>query len=201
MLEQQAADLIAQAVKDAEVRTSSEIVVCIRDSSGEDRGVAALVGLMALVLAQVLASFLVPEAGFLPLLAFSLGAGIAAFLLSDWLDLGLKLLPPRMVMDAARDAARAAFLDRGVDNTPGRNAVLLFVSRAERYVEILPDRGLADAVPAQRWRNITEKFTVNAGRDGMVPAVAAAVAELGAVCAGPFPAAKENPDILPDRPN
>lgn len=200
MLEQHEADCIAQAVKEAEARTTTEIVVCIRDSSGQDRGVAALVGLIALVLAQVLAGILAPEAGLFPMLVVSLAVGVAAFLLSDWLDLGLKLLPPVMVMEAARDAARAAFLDRGVDRTPDRNAVLLFVSRAERYVEILPDRGLADAIPGQRWRNVTAKFRANARRDGMVPAVAAAVAELGAVCAGPFPATRENPNLISDRP-
>ncbi len=200
MLEKHEADCITQSVKEAEARTTSEIVVCIRDKSGEDRGVAAFVGLIALAAAQVLAGVLAPTAGFFLLLAISLAAGIAAFLICDRLDLGLKLLPRRMVMEAARDAARAAFLDREVDNTPGRNAVLLFVSRAERYVEILPDRNLAAAVPTQRWRNVASKFRVDANRDGMVPAIAAAVAELGAVCAGPFPATRENPDLLPDRP-
>jgi putative membrane protein len=200
MLQTHEADFIAQAVKEAEAKTSTEIVVCIRGSSGQDRGIAALLGLVVLVLAQVVISLLLPELSFFLMLAMALAAGVAAFLLSDWFDLGLKLLPATLVMDAAREAARAAFLDRGVDHTADRNAVMLFVSRAERYVEVLPDRGLAEAIPAQRWRNIVAKFQENAGREGMVPAIAAAVAELGAICAGPFPAGADNPDLLPDRP-
>jgi len=104
------------------------------------------------------------------------------------------------VAEDARRAARTVFLDRGLDTTPQRNAVLLFISRAERYVEILPDRGLAAAVPAQRWANIVTSFQEMARRKGMAEAAADAIDRIGAVCAGPFPAGADNPDLIPNKP-
>lgn len=200
MLKQEETKQIEEAIRAAEAKTGSEIVISIRQSSGEDRGIAALAGVLALALVGGLGEALWPEISTYLLLAGALAAGIGVFLLADWLDLGLKLLPARLLTQAAWRAARVAFLDHGLDATPQRNAVLLFVSRAERYVEILPDRGLAAAVPPQRWSNIVSAFGEIARRRGMVEAVIETIGRIGAVCAGPFPADAGNPDLIPNKP-
>lgn len=200
MLKASEAEAIERAIRAAEGKTSAEIVVCLRRASGEDRGVAAFAGLCALVLMFGAIDIIDPALNRDILLAAALGAAVALFLFFDRFDLGLKFLPARMLTGYARRAARAVFLDHGLDATPQRNAVLLFVSRAERYVEILPDRGLAAAVPAQRWANIVSAFQAQAAKQGMVPAVTEAVTAIGAICAGPFPAGARNPDLVPNRP-
>ena len=200
MLKQEEDLQIEQAIQSAEAKTSSEIAVCMLHASGEDRGIAALVGLVALAIAGGLGEFLRPEINIYLVFAAALAAGIAVFLLVDYFDLGLKLLPAHLVAHDARLKARAVFLDHGLDATPQRNAVLLFISRAERYVEILPDRGLAAAVPAQRWANVVAAFQETARRKGTVEAVADAVGQIGAVCAGPFPVAGDNPDLIYNQP-
>jgi putative membrane protein len=197
-LKQEDAHRIEQVIQAAEAKTSSEIVVCVRRTSGEDRGIAALVGVVILALASGLGEALWPEVDIFRLLAGSLAAGIGAFLLADWLDLGLKLLPARLVAQDARRTARAMFLDRGLDATPERNAVLLFISRAERYVEILPDRGLAAQVPAQRWAEIVTSFQATARQKGMADAAADAICKIGDVCAAVFPAGGTNPNTISD---
>lgn len=201
MLKPEDAARITAAIKDAEARTSSEIVVCIRGSSGEDRGLAALLGLMALGVAAILASIFFPNLHVYVLFAVSLAIGICTFLAVDWLDLGLRFLPEPLVREPARQAARAHFIDHGLDATAERNAVLLFVSRAERYVEVLPDRALVAAVQAQRWTNVIDGFRRRAARDGVVEAVVEAVGAIGAICAGPFPAATPNPNVIADTPH
>jgi putative membrane protein len=92
------------------------------------------------------------------------------------------------------------FLDQGLDAIAERNAVLLFVARAERYVEILPDRAVAAAIEPARWAEIIEAFRQQARGADIGDAVAGAVAKIGAVCAGPFPTGTANPDSLPNRP-
>jgi putative membrane protein len=200
MLKQEDVLRIEQAIQSTEVRTSSEIAVCMLRASGDDRGIAALAGVLVLAVAGGLGGFLWPEISIYGLFAVALAVGIVVFLLVDCFDLGLKLLPAHSVAQDARRSARAVFLDRGLDTTPQRNAVLLFISRAERYVEILPDRGLAAAVPPQRWANIVTSFQEVARQKGMAEAAADAVIRIGAVCAGPFPVDAANPDLISNRP-
>src|SRR5688572_31560452 len=200
MLNEQQAERIEAAVKQAEARTSSEIAVSIVPSSGDDRGMAAIAG--ALVFAVI--------SGAGPMIwwnfdrVFWTGIAVVAAILAFWLcdrfDLGLRCLPARLLVKDARRAARAAFLDSGLDNTPERNAVMLFVSRAERYVEILPDRAAAAAIEPAHWSAIVDGFRQAARKGDLGEAVAGAVAAIGKISAVHFPASGANPDRVSNQP-
>lgn len=200
MLTEQQAEEIGRAVSNVESSTTSEIAVCIVDSTVDARCTSAIAAAFAFAAVACAGLYLLRDVGELLLLGVSAAVAIVIFWLAEHFDIPLRILPARMLMKGARRAARAVFLDHGLDATPQRNAVLLFVSRAERYVEILPDRGLAAAVPAQRWANIVAAFQAQAAKQGMVPAVTEAVTAIGAICAGPFPAGTRNPDLVPNRP-
>jgi putative membrane protein len=200
MLNAAESDVIEQAVAAAETQTRSEIMVCMLPASSEDRGIAGIIAMLSAGLVLLFLPGIWPEMDIWIQSALATVVGVAIFLAVDYFDLGLKLLPHGLTARHARRAARAHFLDCGLDATPERNAVLLFVSRAERYVEILPDRGLAAQVPQQRWVNIIARFQETARGRGMVEAIAEAVAAIGAVCAGPFPAGIDNPDLVSNRP-
>jgi putative membrane protein len=200
MLSSAQADRIEAAVKAAEAGTTAEIAVAIVPSSTDDRGLAAIAG------ALVFALF----AGIVPLIWWNIDrlmwtgigllAGALAFWLCDRFDLGLRCLPARLLIKDARRAARAAFLDHRLDDTPARNAILLFVSRAEHYVEILPDRAAAAAIAPAEWSRIVEGFRDRMRKADLGEAVAAAVAAIGALCAAHFPASGADPDRVSNRP-
>jgi putative membrane protein len=200
MLSQTQAERIESAVAQAEAGTTSEIAVCILRSSGDDRGTAAITG--ALAFALVVMGGPQVRWGVDPLVWT--GAGIVAAILVFWLcdrfDLGLRWLPARLLVKDARRTARAVFLDHALDDSAERNAVLLFVSRAERYVEILPDRAAAAAIPAAEWAVIVDEFRQRMRKADVGEAIAAAAARIGAVCAIHFPASGVNPDRVPNRP-
>jgi putative membrane protein len=200
MLSKQQAERIEAAVRDAEERTSCEIAVGIVPSSGDDRGVAAIVGALAFVLLASVAPTVWWNIDRLTWTGTALAAGIVVFWLCDWFDLGLRCLPARLVVKDARRAARATFLDRGLDDTPGRNAVLLFVSRAEHYVEILPDRAAAVAIEPAHWSAIVDRFRQEMRKADLGEAVAGAVSAIGQVCALHFPASGANPDRVSNQP-
>lgn len=200
MLSKQQADRIASAVRDAEAHTSSEIAVGIVPSSGDDRGIAAVVGALIFALVASVAPTIWWNIDRLIWTGIALVAGILVFWLCDRFDLGLRCLPARLLVKDARRVARAIFLDHGLDNTPERNAVLLFVSRAERYVEILPDRAAAAAIEPTRWSTIVEEFRQAARKGDLGEAVAGAVAAIGVVCAVHFPASGANPDRVSNQP-
>lgn len=200
MLTEGEAGLIERAVRDAEAKTSAEIAICVLRASGEDRGIAAIVG--ALLLAVALGAFSVLPLEFDPLvsLGIAVALALAGFLICDAWDLGLRLLPARYLIKDARRAARAMFLDHGLDALPERNAVLLFISRAERYVEILPDRALAAKVAPEHWAEVVAEFRDAARKSGLAAAAAGAIGRIGGLAATAFPADAGNPDRAPNRP-
>ena len=200
MLSKQQAERIEAAVRDAETRTSCEIAVGIVPSSGDDRGVAAIVGALAFALVAGLAPAIWWNIDRLTWTGIALAAGILVFWLCDRFDFGLRCLPARLLVKDARRAARTVFLDQGLENTPERNAVLLFVSRAERYVEILPDRAAAATIAPAHWSVIVDGFRQAARNGDLGEAVAGAVAAIGQVCAAHFPASGANPDRVSNQP-
>lgn len=56
--------------------------------------------------------------------------------------------------------ARRQFLDNNLHHTSGETGVLIFVSEAERYVEILADRGIDRFVEAGHWQAIVDEFVL-----------------------------------------
>ena len=200
MLSKEQAQRIEAAVRDAEAHTSSEIAVSIVPASGDDRGMAAIAGAIVFVAIQAGAPILWWGLDPLILSAAAIVAAVVAFWLCDRFDLGLRCLPAGLLVKDARRAARAVFLDHGLDNSPERNAVLLFVSRAERYVEILPDRAAAAAIEPKQWSGIVDEFRQRMRQADMGEAVAGAVAAIGKLCAVHFPASAANPDRVSNRP-
>jgi uncharacterized membrane protein len=158
MLNKEQAAKIEQAVRRAEAETGSEIAVCVLRAAGDDRGLAAIAGALVFAAIEGLGTSIWWNISPLVWLGIAFVAAIVVFLVCDRFDLGLRLLPAQLLVKDARRAARAVFLDHGLDAIAERNAVLLFVARAERYVEILPDRAAAAAIDPARWAEIVEAF-------------------------------------------
>jgi putative membrane protein len=199
-LSKQQADRIEAAVKEAEAHTSAEIAVSVLPSSCDHRGIAAVAGALAFGLVSGIGPTIWWNLDRLVWTGIAVVAAIVVFWLCDRFDLGLRCLPARLLMKDARRAARAIFLDNALDNTPGRNAVLLFISRAEHYVEILPDRAAAAAIGPEQWSGIVDEFRRQMHKADLGEAVAGAVVAIGRLCAAHFPAAAADPDHVSNRP-
>jgi putative membrane protein len=199
-LSKQQADRIEAAVKEAEAHTSAEIAVSVLPSSGDDRGMAAIAGALVFGLVSGIGPTIWWNLDRLVWTGIAVVAAIIVFWLCDRLDLGLRCLPAPLLMKDARRAARAIFLDNGLDNTLGRDAVLLFISRTEHYVEILPDRAAAAAIEPAQWAGIVDEFRQNMHKMDLGEAVAIAVTAIGRLCAAHFPAAAANLDHVSNRP-
>ncbi len=71
-------------------------------------------------------------------------------------------LIPRAVRatESARGSlARRQFLEQELHHTEGGTGMLIFVSEAERYVEILVDRGISARIGDETWQSIVAAFT------------------------------------------
>jgi len=188
---------ILAAVRAAEARSSAEFVTVIARSADAYRLaptlLAASVALLlpgALWLAGWLTEFVWLYA--LQLAAFLLLLGVLS-------PFGARLTPRSIRDAAARRLAHSLFLELGLATTEQRTGVLLFVSEAERYVEILADREADRAAPTGFWTDAVAAFTaeVRSGRpaDGFV----AAIERVGAMLGSAFPRAPGDVNELPDR--
>ncbi len=70
-----------------------------------------------------------------------------------------RLIPRAVCHWRAANMARRQFLEHNLHHTTGATGMLIFVSEAEHYVEILVDRGISAHLPDETWQAIVATFT------------------------------------------
>ncbi|MGZ0715854.1 TPM domain-containing protein [Pseudomonas palleroniana] len=70
-----------------------------------------------------------------------------------------RLIPRSVRHWRASNLARRQFLEQNLHHTLGSTGVLIFVSEAERYVEILVDEGISRHLDNSSWDGIVQAFT------------------------------------------
>lgn len=123
---------------------------------------------------------------------------VASWLVALW-PVRMALTPRRIKARRARARALDYFRVGAERRTAGRTAVLIYLSIAERQVEIVADRGIHSRVPPESWGGIAAGL-VEALRDGRPgDGLADAVTKTGELLALHFPPSDDNPNELPDR--
>jgi putative membrane protein len=98
------------------------------------------------------------------------------------------LLIPRHVKHAhASRLAQAQFYRQGVQLTPHHSGVLFFVSLAERYVEIVADKGIHEKLGEAHWQGIIDVFVREVRRGRVVDGFVEAIGACGAAMAAHYP--------------
>jgi putative membrane protein len=165
---------IEAAVADAERRTSAEIV-CVMAHQASDYAYvpviwAALAALALPLLLGLVGPFPADHVHLAQLVAFILVLAVLW-----WPGIRLAVTPRALFRKLGHQRATEQFLGRGLMSTRGRTGVLVFVSVAERYAEIMADTGVESAVPAEAWQAPLEALTAGLRRgqpaEGFVGAV------------------------------
>lgn len=93
-----------------------------------------------------------------------------------------RLIPRSVRHWRASNLAHRQFVQLGLHHTRGETGMLIFVSEAERYVEIMVDRGISQRIDDTVWESIIAGFTqqVRQGRtlEGFLTCIDACGAEL-----------------------
>lgn len=190
---------VAAAVQAAEQRSRGEFVTVIAQASDS-----------YLFIPLTWAAFLAllvpwPVAMLWPMLSGALvlaGQGALFVLLAIVLvltPLRHRVVPRAILRHRAKRLAQQLFLELGVANTAERNGVLLFVSAAERHVEIIADAGIHAKVDKDRWQGIVDRFVADLKADSAATALVNAVNACGDTLAEHFPGRAEDRNELPDR--
>jgi putative membrane protein len=93
------------------------------------------------------------------------------------------------------------FWAQRLNKTKERTGVLIFVSLAERYAEIIADAGINEKVTPEVWENAVSALTAGIRQGRVGDGLVAAIAQCGAVLAEhfPLPDGSVNPNELPDK--
>lgn len=209
---------IADAIADAESRTSGEILCTL--STERHRYVEWVLALAAL------AAFALPAiatlAGFGPtrwaamlglwqqgplddrqMIELYAGAQAVTLLLATlalwWSPFAQAWAPRGLRQDRVHEIALKQFLARGIHLTAGRTGVLVHVSLEDHVVEIVADEGIYTRVPPDHWGEAAEALLAGVKAGDIAGGFVAAIGRVGDTLAAHFPPGSSNPDELPNQ--
>ena len=108
-----------------------------------------------------------------------------------------RLIPRSVRYWRASNLARRQFLEQNLHHTAGATGMLIFVSEAERYVEILVDRGISSEIDNGVWEAIITAFTEQVKQGETLQGFIACIEACGTHLKAKVPATRQK-DELPN---
>lgn len=153
--EQQA---VANLIADLETRTDAEFVAVLARRSDDYHYIPFLWAAVVALLIPLPALFTPFWLTTVDILLVQWTAFVLLSLLFYIPALRIRLIPKSVRYWRAANMARRQFLENNLHHTLGETGVLLFVSEAERYVEIIADRGINQLVAQTEWQTLVDNF-------------------------------------------
>jgi putative membrane protein len=189
---------LREAIRAAEAKTHGEIVTVIARTSGDYFYYPTLWAALIAIASPAMLLALPVSPGPLGIIELQLVVFVLLAAALRWPPIKMRLVPRAVQRLHASRRARDQFHAQGLHRTRERSGVLLFVSVAEHYVELIADEGIHQRVPEGAWHTLVRDFTarVKAGQigEGFIETVNA----IGGHLQTHFPAEASNPNELPD---
>ncbi len=194
---------IAEAIRQAEANTSGEIYAVLARSSDDYFFAAGFVATCGILIASVIAAFLAHWYWFdirLPMFGLAVLAAFITAMLLLWFfpSIRLLLVPHRIRYKRAHLNALQQFLARNVHITEHRTGILLFVSMAEHYAEVIADAGIHARVEQDEWNDIVASLIHHASRRQVAEGFVLAIDQAGKLLEKHFPVGSHTINELDD---
>jgi len=195
---------ITVAIRKAEAKTSGEVYAVVAHQSDDYFYVAGfMAAFWALVLGLCIAigswiwGWEIPASllAAAQLLSFAVSMALFKFFPS----IRLMFVPRSIAYKRASNNAVRQFLSHGIHTTKERSGVLLFVSLAEHYAEVLADEGINSKVNQAEWDDMVATLTQHAAKAQVAEGFILAIEKAGALLAQNFPPRKGQQNELNDR--
>ncbi|MFC7065971.1 TPM domain-containing protein [Brucella rhizosphaerae] len=194
---------IAHAIRGAEANTSGEIYAVLARSSDDYFFAAGFVATYGILITSVILAFLAHWYWFdirLPIFGLAILAAFISVMLVLWFlpSTRIMLVPRRIRYKRAHLNALQQFLARNVHITEHRTGILLFVSMAEHYAEVIADAGIHARVEQEEWNGIVATLTHHASRSEIAEGFVLAIGQAGTLLEQHFPAGDNDINELDD---
>ena len=189
---------ISEAIKNAESQSTGELVTVITRASDDYWFIpslwAALIALLVPAIVILIGTWWDTDT------IYSIQIGVFLVLLALFRIPALKyrLVPKSIKHLRASRVAREQFFIQGLQNTQGRTGILLFVSIAEHYVEVIADKGINDVAPVGTWDQVVSHFVTRVKAGQYAEGFIAAINDCADIMREHFPATGANPNELPN---
>jgi putative membrane protein len=188
---------VAAAITMAERQTSGEVVAVVAGESDSYLYASVLWAALAALVVPCPLIFLtwwpIQWIYILQLVVFVVLA--AAF---SWQPIRLALVPSSIKRQTAHRRAVEQFLVQNLHTTADRTGVLIFVSIAERYAEVLADAGIHSKVSETQWQSIVNDLTQLIGEGRPADGFVRAIETIGHQLARHFPPNSRDPNKFPN---
>jgi putative membrane protein len=189
---------ISIAIREAEAKTSGEIVCVLAQTSSDATALPILLAaVFALALPWLLVAFTAMSVHRILLLQAAVFSALTMLLCLP--RVRVALVPRAARRTVAHRVAMEQFSIRGIARKKDRSGILIFVSLAERYARIIADEGIAACVPQSEWQGAIDTLVahIKSGRiaDGFIKAIKVC----GDTLTTHFPRTESSRDELPDR--
>ncbi len=177
---------IEAAFDAAQTRTSAPLMG-VAAAASSDYAAAPLSAALVLALFAPWPLLLLTEISAERIFAVQLGVALAALALFSFASLRVKLTPARARRSLAHRAALVQFALRGGEHAPGRNAVLIYISLAERYARVVAGDEASRHIHAREWQGLVDSLTTDMAKGDVKAAIGAAAAKAADMLAPHFP--------------
>ncbi len=188
---------VEKAIAEAERNTSGEIVAVIAPASGGYYYVpymwSALLGLIVPWPLIYWTWMPVQQIYLIQLAVF-----IALALILHYPPLRYFLVPGAIARQHAHQRAMQQFVAQDIYTAPGHTGVLLFISIAERYAEIVADAAIHAKVPDDEWKGIIKRLTADIGNGNAGKGLVSAISRIGDHLAAHYPSSNRPQNYLPN---
>jgi len=196
-------DRISAAIREAEAKTSGEIYcVLARSSSTYFYPSAFCLAVAMLALSGIIVLLLDwrwYQVDAIHVVAAQMLAYVAGLLvLRLFPALRIHLVPKRVRYARAHENAVKQFLARNIHLTEARTGVLIFVSLAERYAEVVADSGINGKVQQDEWNRIVADLIASAADHRLTEGFVDAIENVGKLLAANFPWRSDDKNELDD---
>ena len=182
---------IEDAISRAEKKTSGEIVAVVTRVSSRYYGIglmwAALVALSVPLPLILFTNWPMEHIYIVQLAVFALCVAIL-----QWEPFRFAVVPKSVKHARAHKRAVEEFLAQNLHTTKGRTGVLIYVSFAEHFAELIADHAVDEQVSQETWDRIVRELTDHLSRGERDKGLTAAIEACGKLLAKYFPPGSED---------
>lgn len=195
LLNKQERQQVTDAIAAVERETDAELVTVLAERADDYAYIPLLwAGLISLLLPGALLFFTAAFSAS-TLLLIQWGFFVVLALLFRLPGVTTRLVPKPVRHWRAANLARRQFLEQNLHHTRDATGMLIFVSEAERYVEIIVDRGISQHVDDNEWQVIVSAFTARVRADETLAGFVECIAACGDKLRRAVPATDERNEL------
>ena len=189
---------IEKAILEMEKTTSSELVAVVTQKSGDYLYISLLITSLISLFIPFGLLFFAPDMEAKTIFEAQLLGFMLLLLLFNVPKVLFYLLPKSVFVKAAKLKAYETFRILRLQKTSNYQAVMIFVSLYEQYIEIVADSAISAKIDDALWQKTIDTFVGNVKNDKFEEGYLQAINEVGAILARHFPIEKDDKNELAD---